>query len=485
MKDRAFILYLLPLIPFFFLSGPDLVQRSMYNDGLWYAVLSRNMAAGEGSFWYPQLTETIFPVFHEHPPLVFGLQSLFFTLFGDHLIVERLYTLAVLGGSVFLIVAIWRFLFSNDHSLRKLWFIPLFLWILNEVVYLYYPANILEGTMGLFTLLAVYLMLRVSDHLLNGRTALWITLAGISLVAATLSKGFVGLFPLAFWGIHWLVFQKYSFSGMLLRTSILLAAFGLSYAVLLSFDTAYDSLSKYFDSQVVASIRGERTTYHYRENRLYIVGRLLQILSPALVLTALLLLIGRKQIHRQFFGEKGRWALVLLLIGFSASLPLAISPRQAFYYLLPACPYFPLAMGICIAPIVQKWTELLNLERSKANFVTILIGSLLIGSIAFSFSRLGKVTGRDRAVLHDVQEIGAVVPAGYVIGSRAYTASLVGYLYRLYHISIDTTSDKLDQYQFLILEKKDTLSPPTHLGRRLPLPTMELELYQRTVGGSR
>jgi hypothetical protein len=478
MKNRAFILYLLPLIPFFFLSGPDLLQRSMYNDGLWYAVLSRNLATGEGSFWYPHLTATIFSVFHEHPPLVFGLQSLFFSLFGEHLIVERLYALTILGCSAWLMVLIWRFVFVQDAALRKLWFIPLLLWMLNEVVYLYYPANILEGTMGLFSLMAVFLMLKVSEQPLNGTTALWISLAGISLVAASLSKGFVGLFPLAFWGIHWLVFRKYSFGQMLLRSLILLLAFALSLVVLLSFDPAYDSLSKYFDSQVVASISGQRTNYHYRENRLHIVGRLFQVLSPSIALTGLILLAGRQLIRERLTGPMRQWVLLFLLIGLSASLPLAISPKQAFYYLLPACPYFPLSLGIMIAPIVQKWADLLKVERSKANFVSLMIGGLLIVSLVFAFSRLGKVTGRDRNVMHDVQEIGAVVPPGTIIGSRAYTASLVGYLYRLHRISIDTTSERLDQYQFLILEKEDTLSPAARLGHRMQLSTLELDLYR-------
>lgn len=57
--------------------GPHLVREGMFMDGTIYAVLSRNLAEGIGSFWYLEFTRDPLVVFHEHPPLVMGLQSLF------------------------------------------------------------------------------------------------------------------------------------------------------------------------------------------------------------------------------------------------------------------------------------------------------------------------------------------------------------------------------------------------------------------------
>jgi len=77
-------------------------------DGLFYADISRNMSIGLGSFWKPHLTNNIFNVFYEHPPLAFGLQSLFFKFFGDSVYVERLYSILTYILVGYLIVLIWE-----------------------------------------------------------------------------------------------------------------------------------------------------------------------------------------------------------------------------------------------------------------------------------------------------------------------------------------------------------------------------------------
>ena len=69
---------------------PRLAHRGMFVDGVTYASIARNLAEGRGSFWSPSYTATLYPQFHEHPPLGFWLQSLWFRVFGDHLFVERL-----------------------------------------------------------------------------------------------------------------------------------------------------------------------------------------------------------------------------------------------------------------------------------------------------------------------------------------------------------------------------------------------------------
>ncbi|MEO1627822.1 MAG: hypothetical protein AAFV25_21920, partial [Bacteroidota bacterium] len=63
-------------IAFGLLFASELLEQSMFVDGLWYAAISRNLAQGQGSFWHPHFSALIFSEFHEHPPLVFGLQAL-------------------------------------------------------------------------------------------------------------------------------------------------------------------------------------------------------------------------------------------------------------------------------------------------------------------------------------------------------------------------------------------------------------------------
>ena len=71
---------------------PRLAHRGMFLDGITYASIARNLAEGRGRFWEPFYTATIYPAFHEHPPLAFWLQSLWFRALGDHLFVERAYS---------------------------------------------------------------------------------------------------------------------------------------------------------------------------------------------------------------------------------------------------------------------------------------------------------------------------------------------------------------------------------------------------------
>lgn len=71
---------------------PRLAQLGMFVDGVVYATLAHNPAQGIGSFWAVQHTEAVHPVFYDHPPLAFGLQSLLFRAVGDSVMVERVYS---------------------------------------------------------------------------------------------------------------------------------------------------------------------------------------------------------------------------------------------------------------------------------------------------------------------------------------------------------------------------------------------------------
>ena len=95
---------------------PILIQKGMFLDGVTYATISKNLANGYGSFWIPQYTQTHFSQFHEHPPLVFGLQSLFFKLLGDGFLTERIFTLFTAILTAIGIVANWNLLTQLTKS---------------------------------------------------------------------------------------------------------------------------------------------------------------------------------------------------------------------------------------------------------------------------------------------------------------------------------------------------------------------------------
>lgn len=79
----------------------------MFMDGTIYAAVSRNLAEGVGSLWALHFSEGLFPVFREHPPLVFWLQSLFFRVLGDGFLTERAYDLIVVLATAWLMRSLW------------------------------------------------------------------------------------------------------------------------------------------------------------------------------------------------------------------------------------------------------------------------------------------------------------------------------------------------------------------------------------------
>src|SRR5262245_65331367 len=117
-----------------------MTQRGMFVDGVTYAVVARNMAQGVGSFWKPAFSATVYPEFYEQPPLGVGLQALAFALFGDHLAVERIFSVVVFAVHALLIVAIWRLLLPRRYDV-----IPLFFWILPAAVTWAVVNNMLEN----------------------------------------------------------------------------------------------------------------------------------------------------------------------------------------------------------------------------------------------------------------------------------------------------------------------------------------------------
>lgn len=472
-KRRLLLLFGLTL--FFFCAAPFFVQKSMYNDGIWYACISKNLANGVGSFWNPHLTSTIFPSFHEHPPLVFGIQSLFFSLFGNSIIVERLYALFIFLLSAWLIVRIWRKGWEKQPELASLWPLPITFWLLNEVIYLFYPGNILEPTMGVFTLASTLFLWGAAEKKELRASLLLLSLGGLALVGATLSKGFVGLFPFAILFLHWFVFRSMSFLQMIYRSLLVGVVLAVTYLILLTDSLALESLGKYLDSQVFASINAERTAYHHRDSRFYILKRLIEVSLPSLILLSLLLYPAYKKKIFTLFSESRKLALFYALIGVSASFPLMVSPKQSFYYLLPAIPFFALAMATLSASIVRKY--LLDLDKRPHIFrsIQVTLSILLLGGILFTLTKVGTISNRDKVSLPDIEMIGTVVPQGSTVGAKAYTAQLVGYLYRNYEIKIDTNTF---EYDYLILDGEKGYAEPNNFSKALE-GTKRFHLYQR------
>ena len=105
-----------------------MAQTGMFLDGVTYAAIARNLSEGIGTFWFPSYTSTLLPVFHDDPPLAFGLQGVASAIIGDHVAVERVYSILMGALVALLMVLIWR---STVRDSAYDW-LPVVFWLLPE-----------------------------------------------------------------------------------------------------------------------------------------------------------------------------------------------------------------------------------------------------------------------------------------------------------------------------------------------------------------
>jgi hypothetical protein len=358
--------------------GMTFIPRSfdhvLFIDGLAYAAISRNMASGQGTFWEPHFADSFWLPFNhcsffcEHPPLMFGIQSLLFKIFGDTTAVENSYNTIILLASMWLIFCIWQKLFEHNSQIREHAWLPILLWYGLRIVWWSVPNNLLDTTMAVFCIGSCYFQLTAitSRKLQVGR---WL-LSGIMLVFACMTKGPVGIFPLAFPAIYSLVYGKIFFKPALSGTLILLAGFLSLMLLILQYPPAHYFLSHYFEGQVMAALLKKREkvandwTAHF-----YLVKLLFTNIVPHLVV--LLGLLGANfygKLKPRISSQTKNVCFLTFLLTISVVFPMLASVKQGDYYLMPALPFVGLFFAACmielLLPITLKFSFLTRLSFS-------------------------------------------------------------------------------------------------------------------------
>ncbi|HMW75995.1 MAG TPA: glycosyltransferase family 39 protein, partial [Saprospiraceae bacterium] len=203
----------------FGLTLPILIQEGMFQDAVLYSAVSHNLAIGFGNFWFPQystLNLEGIPSFHEQPPLVFGIQALFYKLLGDSMYVERFYTLLMIVLHILLIRYLWKNIFPDNERYMAVGWLPVLFWILIPVGYWSFRNNMIENTVSVFTLCSVIVSYKNVQS--DGKNILLWLASGFFIFLATFSKGVPGFFPITFPFIYWLVSRKISFRECALYT---------------------------------------------------------------------------------------------------------------------------------------------------------------------------------------------------------------------------------------------------------------------------
>lgn len=414
---------------------PHTLQEGMFMDSVQYSSVAKNMSEGIGDFWFPKFTESWnkagLSTFHEQPPLGFGIQAIAYKIFGTSFYVERIYSLIIALLSSLLIWRIWKLFNQTDNALSKMGWLPILIWTTTPLVFWAYHNNILENTLGIFSLAAVFYTIK---GLLNQQNKwLHFILAGVFIFCATLTKGVPGLFPLAIYGIYWVIYRNISLSKVILYTTITLLTTSLMYVLILGLSSdAYESLSFYFNERLLNRISNEPTV----SNRFWIIYRLFIDLAPILFICLFLLLIN---IFKTKININFKPILFFLLIGFAGSLPLIMTPVQRGFYFVPSLPYFALGFSFVISAFLSRWIAKIN--ESSFSFKAFKISSiLLVLSVStYSFLQIGKAN-QDRNILHDVKLIGQEIPKYSIVQTDDYILYedwiLQAYLMRYFNISL-------------------------------------------------
>ncbi|MDR2980150.1 MAG: glycosyltransferase family 39 protein [Bacteroidales bacterium] len=423
---------------FLLIISPNFLSDGMFLDGLMYSTIAKNMAEGLGTFWNPLFTRTISPEFHGHPPLAMGIQSIFYTLFGESRYVEKIYSFLTFVVTACILLKIWKTLnLKNGWSILLLWFtVPVVMWAC--------PNNLLENTMMIFTTLSVYFYVKGEK---NGRLY-FLLLAGLSLSLGFLTKGFVAFFPWTLPFIDWLFLQRKTFVKMLINSVLLVSSTLLPLLLLVVISPeARWSLQQYLDQQIVWSFQNVATV----DSRFFIIKRVFLDLLPALVLSGGMLLYYKLTSRRvdKWMGERVDWRLGLafLTLALTGVVPIMISMKQSLFYTLPAFPIFAIAFAIFINPVVN----LLH-DRLKISIIfKVLACVLFVAGIGSTFYFSNKI-GRDEARLKTVYAVGGVIPKNQTIGISPdlHTDwSLHGYFFRYFNISLDWNQENTYEYRLV------------------------------------
>lgn len=445
------------------------LSDGMFMDGTIYAILSRNMANGSGTFWQPHVTDTFFPVFFEHPPLAFGIESILFRIFGDSRFVERFYSLFTIVITGMIIVSTWKLIVKRSSG----GWIPLLFWITMPAVSWTSVNHMLENT------LTIFICLSVLFHLKSQRSnrILYLCLAGLMLSLGFLTKGFVTFTPLAFPFLLWLFTGNNRFSSMVSDTLIILISAVLPLILLFLFTGAGEFFPKYIEMAFHKISKGVTS-----DSRYYIVYRLVMELLPALGLIIVILLYCRiKKLSFNEISYNLRPASVYFFLGLAGVLPILTTMDQSTYFLLLSLPFFAISLGLIVDPSVEILLERIDHNSTGYRlfklFGVVALSAGIILSVYFS-----KEFNRDENMLKDMRVILVQLRENSTINilPEMYNDwSLHTYYARYKNISLDP--DLNNGHEFLLISTSLNSDTINNRFERIDLKTIEYELFRRKI----
>lgn len=384
-----------------------LVPQSMMLDGALYAAISRNLAGGQGSLWHLHFSNSLFPYFVEHPPLMMWLEAVGFLLFGDSIVVEKSFSFAflILNGAIILLI--WSEL-SRNTRYQGLGVCALIFTAVAGKIGFAFGNGLIENLQMAFTSLAVLCVLvAYRSDVISSLTSrvFWMVGAGLAIVLALLAKGPVGLFPLAVPFFYAVVFGLPRITSAAFDTSVMLLTVLAIFLVLFLFDGPREYVLRYVNVQLLASLSGARGGAGFTKG--------LSVFLPALLYPALIMgmawlfsvRLGSDSLADKLSrGTLKQTGIFLFAIGFAASVPILSSPRIAAYYFNPSMPFFAMSFLCFCAPHILNIAErfsAVSLRRASMVLIAIFVMSLVFVAI-----NIGK-PGQDRDLIEDARLVAA------------------------------------------------------------------------------
>lgn len=466
-SKKILILFVLTL--YFLLLGHKLMRLGMHADGVEYANVARNLADGLGTFWKPYHDDLLHPIFHEHPPLVFWIQSFFFKLFGEGPYFESFYGLLV-GLVIFGCTACFWQQVRHDfrHSSLGNWW-PILLLVSLPIFTYTLQVNRLVNTFTILAILATYVA--YLSVIKNKLTILFSLLTGVLVYLGFIAKGPVAFFTLAVPAIAWIALKAKLSKAVI---STLLAIVTFTVILLATFYFSPDSLDfwkGFWKNQVVLSLKSQRSP---GDTHFYLVERWAAELAVPVAIAMVFMALTRVPFRQIRFN---RPALFFLLIGLSSSLPFLISTRQHSRYIFPSYPFYVLSLAFFTESIGFKIQSLLS-EKKKIRRVTGMIAVVfLLAGISGMLYKKDHV--RSRAFYNDFYLQDIQLPERITISACQETMIRDEWLFvdmqRFYKISL---TPKMGN-EYLIVDKNSECNVPQGYQKVHRQPTIKYILYKK------
>ena len=319
-------------------------------------------------YWFDPLPAWAHLSFHDHPPLVFLIQHLFFSLFGVSVFVARLpFVLAGLG-SVFLIYLIAKKLFDQRTGLvaaSLMAVTPLAVWTSR--------VALMEGIVIACLLLAWYLFLKALEE--PRYWYWWGAAVGLSFLAKYTA------FPLLFVFILYLaLYQRRTFRDYRFYLGLLLTL--VVFSPVLIYNMLLFQRTGHFDLQFAALLGQQvpewqtlifKTGGTWFDTLREIGPGLLNAFSP--VLLTLLLVSAVFAIQQTIRKKSSAFVLPLLSLIVYLGFLLVIKPLPRFVAMLT-----PFAVVLAAATLVAAWQHAEGLKRKLVggSVVAVLVYELFI-----------------------------------------------------------------------------------------------------------